>query len=429
MLHNLWKTMCSYPLVSGALASAVISAGVISVPLIKVSASLPPSYGEHILLAQMPNGGGMMGGGQQPGMMPPPNGNMQPGGYIQGGMMGGSGGGQQPGMMQGQQPYDQKENVKADMGQDIQQQKGINADDKQQKAMQAQQDERQKNMEKQQLENMKRGMKQASLQMTQMKNYFNKQAKKGVKIPEDCVQALAAVQQFIDKIKNASSMDEMSDVDMDSISDQFNAINECRQKVDALARMSGTLKQMDRQIKNTEQQWNKAKKSAPKEASSAIADGDALLQSVKDARRKISDLLATVEVDEIQSIMQDDIYGKFDDLGDVIQRINSVKNSKRFFTDFNRRLKDSSRTISNLKRTGQDMSEAEQILSDMKDQYAALKNMSIGSEDFMDAVQNLMQRGQELSDALGGNQNSPIPQQNQKEPSNDQGLMIQMPQF
>ncbi|HEU0050505.1 MAG TPA: hypothetical protein VFQ60_00420 [Patescibacteria group bacterium] len=287
-------------------------------------------------------------------------------------------------------------------------------------------EEEQRKMDAQNLARMQKGMKQAEKQLNQMKTYFTKQAKKGIAIPDDCTQAMNEVQQIIDSIKNAQSFEDANNVDPQSMGDNFQTINDCRQRVDMLSRIPQMLKQVDRSIKNIQTQWARAKKGAPEEANSTIAEGDALIQGIKDARANVDQMLKDGNIDDLDSTIQDDIFNKFDDFGGIIQRVSAVKNSKKFFSDFTRQLKQADQTIAKLKKSGKDTSEAEQILSEMKQAFANLKGMDVGSDDFMSTMEDLMQHGMDFGDALGIDQNPNVDQLMGQGPS---GPSLQMPQF
>jgi len=298
--------------------------------------------------------------------------------------------------------------------------------DEQQKAQDEKQQAQQEKMDKQNLARMKTGMKQAQTQVTQMKKFFVKQAGKGIATPAECTQALTEVQAIIDTVKNATTMDEANEVDMQDMGDNFSTLNECRQTIETLSRIPAMFKQVDKQIKTMESQWNRTKKGAPEEASGAIADGDGVLKAIKEARVKATDLFKQGNAEDVEATIQDEVFGRFEDLGSAMQRVDAVKNSKRFFADYTRRVKDAEKTIAKLKKKGEDVSTAQTILADMKRRYELIKGMDVGSDEFMDAVEELMQRQQDLTDEIGGT----TPQVDQYMSSGTvNGPNLQMPKF
>lgn len=269
----------------------------------------------------------------------------------------------------------------------------------------------QEKMDKQNLANMQKNMKQASKQFATMKTYLAKQAKKGIVIPSECTQALADGQNVIDTVKNATTMDALGDIQPSDLNDSFNTLNDCRQTVDRLSRIPSEFKQIDRQTKSMEAQWNLSKKNAPAEASSAIADGDTILQGIKDARAKAGEEFKAGNPDDAEAALQDGVYGAMQDLGSTMQRVMAVKNSKRFFTDFAARLKTADKKIASLTKAKQDTSEATRLLGDMKDQFVAIKTMDVGSDEFMSAVEAVMQVSQAFDEATGGDSSGQSQQQ------------------
>ena len=134
------------------------------------------------------------------------------------------------------------------------------AQQKQQEEQQKRQEEQQKRQEEQGLKMMKKGILQAARGVTQMKSYFSRIAKKGVVIPTECTEALNKIQTTIDTIKNATTFEEAQEAEPESMRDDFETLNECRQKVEMLAQIPSILKRVDREIKNMERSWLRAKK-------------------------------------------------------------------------------------------------------------------------------------------------------------------------
>ena len=164
------------------------------------------------------------------------------------------------------------------------------------------------------------------------------------------------------------------------------------------------LKRFDNQIRQTERQWNRLKKGAPESAQDAVALGDKILADIKTARASLNEKIKTGEVEDFESVLEDEIIGRFDDLNAAMQQIDAAKNAKRFVAQFAQRLKEEQRMIAKLKKLGKDTSELEDLLARSKALYERIKGMKSGSDEFEDAVGELADLGQEFAEATGGNE-------------------------
>ena len=404
-------------------------------------------------------GGGDMGGGQgfRTGNSQPFPGGMNGGqnGNDQFGGMGGDKGSQNQGMNNGAQngsdrfgqkpmpPAQQmpqgKQMQSAPSGQNNQQQmqgndnqqQQMNAEQQQadqkkqqdeQDARQAEQEKRQeaeqKKQEERQLQMMKKGMEQAARGITQMKKYFDKLVAKGVTLPSDCSDALAKIQETIDTVKNATTFEEAQNADTDSMRDQFDTLNQCRQKVEMLAQLPRIFKQIDKEIKNIEREWTRAKRGTGSELQEVASEGDGIPQAIKDTRAKVVELAKNGDFEDIQSAIEDDVRGKFDDLRSVIDRMSAARNAKKFVAESTRRLRDAERTITVLKKQGDDTSELEALLAEAKQLATEIKGLKPGSNEFNDAVSKLADLGQQFAQSAGGQHQNDLFQNSGGNPNN-----------
>lgn len=267
---------------------------------------------------------------------------------------------------------------------------------------QAKEEARQKEMEAKQLAQMKRGMKRAAAELAKMKRQFDKYASKGLTISADCSDALAKAQGVVDAVMNAESFEAVQDIEMQDLGDSFDTVNECRQNLDRLSRLPQMLKRVDSQIKQMERNWTRAKKGAPEGAADAIAEGDKVMADIQAARLKLEEQIKSGEIDDFEATLEDEIFGRFDDLGAAMQQIEAAKNAKRFVAQFTRNIKDAEHMIAKLKKMGKDTSKLEELLSRAKALYAQIKGFKAGSDEWLQAVEDLANLGQDFAEATGG---------------------------
>ena len=129
-------------------------------------------------------------------------------------------------------------------------------------------------------------------------------------VPASCSEALAEAKSVIAAVQAAETMEAMQDADAESLNDHFETLNECKQRLDQLARLPQMLKRFDNQIRQTERQWNRLKKGAPESAQDAVALGDKILADIKTARASLNEKIKTGEVEDFESVLEDEIIGK-----------------------------------------------------------------------------------------------------------------------
>lgn len=454
MFHSLWKAALARPVMSSMVGLAIGTASSLTVasiqpqptrsswinPGTRIAQTAPepgsPSGGagfsgqppQRDRLQPPPGGGGEGGGGfRQPppeGMREPEGGfrpNAGPGGFGGPGRLNGERGPEtnQQGGPQGEFHQGQEGGTLDNRGNDNErrmnefdqsknqeeQERRMAEEEARQEAQQKRQEAMQKQQEERSLQMMKKGMAQAARGVAQMKKYFDKTAAKGVAVPAECAEALTKIQTTVDAIKNAANFEDAQDADPESMRDNFETLNECRQKVEMLAQIPNILKRVDKEIKNMERNWTRTKKNAPADAQDAVSDGDTILQSIKDARKKIADLAKSGDIEELKGLLEDEIYGRFDDLGGVMQRVEAARNAKRFVAEFTRRIREAERMVIRLKKHGDDTAQLEELVLQAKQLYAQIKGMKVGSDEWEDAVEQLAELGEEFAKATGGDVN------------------------
>lgn len=374
--------------------------------------SVPPPPPPPTTFAPPPPPGGTSGEKfgpppTQPGMMPPPGDqnyqnqppymgppNMGPGGQPP---MGGEKFGPPPQGQPGSEGYQGQPGMS---GPPQGMQQGPSQEDMEK--MQAEQEAKRAEMEKKQLAQMKKGMLRAASELKRMKTFFDKFTAKGIAVPADCSDALTKAQAAFDAIQAAETMEAAQDAGIEEVGDHFQTLQECRQKLEMLSRIPGMLKKIDREIARVERDWNRTKKNAPEAAAEAVTDGDAALASIKDTRVKVDVLVKEGNVEDMQELVEDGIFGKFDDIRAAMERIQAAKNAKRFIAEYQRRTRDAERTVARLKKLGEDTSKLEGIIAAIKQKYEEVKGLKTGSEEWLDAVMELAEIGQDFAEAAGG---------------------------
>ena len=269
---------------------------------------------------------------------------------------------------------------------------------------QAAQEARQKEQEKRMLEQMKKGMKQAVRGLQNMKKMFDKWSAKGISLPTTCPETLTKAQSLVETVLKAESMEAIEDVSPEDLRDYMETLHECEQKGELLSRVPQVLKRVDREIKNVEKMWARAKKAAPDTATEVVSEGDRTLEAIKQARVKLGETIKVGEIEDLEDIIEDEIFGRFDDIRSDIQHLEAIRNAKKYLSEYTRQMKMARDYINKLKKASEDTSKLEEILLRAEQKYKEIKALKPGTEEFQDAVNELAELGQEFAEETGSDE-------------------------
>ena len=267
-----------------------------------------------------------------------------------------------------------------------------------QEERQKQEEDRRKKEEQRMLEQMKRGMQQSVKGLASMKKQFDKWESKSVKLPSECHEAYTQAKTLVDAILKAESFEQIEELSPEDMREYIDTMQDCRQTGERLARLPQMLKRIDSEIKNLEKAWTRAKKNVPDDAQDAVSDGNAALQAIKQARTKLNEAIKSGEIDDIEEVLEDEIYGKFDDVRSQIQRLGAASNAKKFVAEYTRQMKTARTYVERLRKRGKDVKELEDILARAEQKYQGIKALKLGGEEYYEAVQELAEIGQEFAE-------------------------------
>lgn len=225
---------------------------------------------------------------QSPNMMPPPpTGDMNQQYPMQGTQ-------QYPMPLSGDQQYNQ-----------YQGQQGQYQGDQSRQGMQGGQDNTK------QLAEMKRNMKQMGRMVKQFETMIASVEKKGTAVPEEVKQNLAKLKSILDAVQNATSMEELQDVDMSEIQGLTESLEDFRRNVvEAQQRMDG----MKRGIRGMEQGLKMFERQVAALTKKGVAVPTDILEHIAKLKSIVEKVKAAKSFDEIQEDMESmqDLMETFD---------------------------------------------------------------------------------------------------------------------
>lgn len=261
------------------------------------------------------------------------------------------------------------------------------------------QTDKQKSDETHALASLKKTVKNQGKDVSNTKKIFDANAKKGIGVTSECSDTLDIAQQIVSKSTTASSTGE---IDNTSLNNSLITLKTCRDEANLLSSFSERLKKTDQQVATLSKQWLNSKKNAPRDATDAIADGDAALASMKDARATALLAIQNAEISKAKLIIEDQILGKFDDVRVIMHRIDAMRNSKTYVKTIVSRLKEDNQTIIRLQSLGKDTSQAQGIVTTLQDKQKEIQSLTPGTAAYTNAVNDFANTNQKFAEAIGG---------------------------
>jgi len=260
-------------------------------------------------------------------------------------------------------------------------------------------EEKMKQQQEQQLKDMKRGATQMERRVKQFETVLAKEVKKGTAIPEGVNEKLVQAKAMIDKLKNATTVEEIQDFDMSEFNDIMDSLEEIRQNVfEAAQRLAQIKKDMDRGptkgLKEFEKQLAKLKKqkiTIPAEITDGIAKIKEILSVIKNAKT----------LDEVESAGLEDLSDLFDSMDQYRQQLEymsrwpqTLKQVDKQMTNLNKSLKRMKTIVASLAKKEIDLQsnytafeEAVAKMKTVRDEAVAKVQAGVW-EDALDMLEN-----------------------------------------
>lgn len=259
-------------------------------------------------------------------------------------------------------------------------------------------EEQRAEMEAKALEQMKKGLKKGAKQFLKVKKQFDAFAKKGVVIPAECTDALTTAQTAMDAAQAATTFEELEASGLDDLQTSFETINECFPKLQMLSQGGKELKRAQTMIKKLTTLCKTKSRNAPESAAEDVAACTAAVSAIQDAVTKAGEALKIGNVEDFEAALEE-AYAGVDQVNAIAQAIDIAKNAKRVFAQFKLSINDAQKRITKLKKIGVDTTEAELVLTQIKEEFALAKTLK--GQEFIDAMESLGDLFQELAEKTG----------------------------
>lgn len=244
-------------------------------------------------------------------------------------------------------------------------------------------EEERRNLE--QMDNILREMKRIESSIKTFEKQIQKLTKQKLAVPPTVTESLEKVKLAIADIK-AGKMDNAQD-----IFELVQNLDENRNEMEMLARWPQTMKEVDRQVKNLENQLKQAKKTTDRlikkgiDISEIYTQFESAVLKIKQVRDEAKTKIQESAEDAFD-LVQNDFFGQMDDVMENQRIIMTMGNFGQFQTDFNRETNNAAQQIKSLKRQKIDTAELENLLAQIKEQGAMIKVLFKAKPLDVDAV-------------------------------------------
>ncbi|MEK7131406.1 MAG: hypothetical protein AAB797_01560 [Patescibacteria group bacterium] len=231
-----------------------------------------------------------------------------------------------------------------------------------------------------QLAQMKRGMQQMARMVKQFDTMIANAEKKGTAVPEEVKQNLAKLKSILDSVNNATSMEELQDVDMGAMQDLMQSLEDFRRDVvEAQQRMDGMkrgMKGMETGLKMFERQVAALTKkgiAVPADILEHIAKLKSIVDKVKNAK----------SFDEIQEDMESmqDLMETFDQDRQQLEMLarwpQTLKQIDRQLVQLTSALKRSKAIVDRLAKKGLDIQELYTSFTDAVNKLKSVRDDAV----------------------------------------------------
>ncbi len=209
-----------------------------------------------------------------------------------------------------------------------------------------------------QLEQMKRGMKQMARQVKQFEQMIASAEKKGTAIPEEIKQKLEKLKSIVDSVSNATSMEELQDVDMSEMQDLMQSLEDFRRDTIEKAQQIEGIK---RAVKGMEQGLKFFERQVAALAKKGIAVPADILEHIAKLKSVIEKVKVATSFEDIQEDMESmqDLMETFDQDRQQLEMLarwpQTLKQIDRQLSQLTRELSKSKSIVDRLAKKGIDI--------------------------------------------------------------------------
>lgn len=254
------------------------------------------------------------------------------------------------------------------------------------------------------LADMQRGSKEMERQLSRFENRIQNLKNKGAVIPADVQTAIDQVKAFIEKIKSATTPDEIQALMGDgNFGDLMQTINDGMQKAEMSTQFPRMLKEANRMLKQQQSMLKRAQARAKNlkiNVDSVLNNWQKLVDAVGQAVSDAEHAFQNDNPEDAINTLKDKVFDAFQDIGAQQRVFEMVSNSQQMLKQADREFARIDRQIARLKKQGEDTSQLEDTLSQARAKIADIKQLLAQPDIDSEALITAIQEAQGIKDDL-----------------------------
>lgn len=257
------------------------------------------------------------------------------------------------------------------------------------------------------LAQLKSGTKQFARFLQILDSRVKQTEKQGVAVPQSITDTIASAHTIMDRINAAQSYDELSDI-VDQIPELGQTLNDVLPQLDQLVKVPRALKLIAGQINLAKQAIKQAQTVADRYKLDVADQIDSMNTMLTDVTTATDNIKSGQYDGDISSYIQDNIINNVNDIRRIGGAIRAVAGVQGYVKQITNEAKRYTRTIANLQKNGEDVTDATAALDDLTTKLQDLKTLASkkitadNAGDVIDAIQAVSDAEQVLVDAAGG---------------------------
>lgn len=265
-------------------------------------------------------------------------------------------------------------------------------------------------MDTQRLNGMKKEMANLEKNLTNFQKQIDKLSKQGISAPSEVTENLNQIKTIVTAVKGAQTFEDAQNAGLENMGEMMSNLNDSRQQLEMLSRWSPTSKQIDRDLKNFEKMVKKDKSLVDKLAKQGVDLSDTFqklsdsLAQLKSTRDQAAEKIKSGDAEGAYDLLESDFFDKTDDLREQQSVFDTLSNLGRFTSNFKREMITAKKMVASLKKQGQDTTELNSQLEEINQKgtelSSALKAKPIDIEAVSNQLEDLSNLRQDFQNAI-----------------------------
>lgn len=231
-------------------------------------------------------------------------------------------------------------------------------------------------VEERALRQLKQGMRLFERHIATLETKAAQIKKFGIIVDASLIETIAHAKAMAQKVKQAESYNDIRDI-AEQIPDAGQALNDVLPRLEELLRLPGVLRLANRRIADGEKAFKEASASAKRLKLEVDDKLDAMRTFIAEANSTVVNVRTGVIVEGLLDTFKDQVFEKMDELVDLAENIRAVASVRQVVNRFTTDIKRYETRVRALKVNDENKQNAVNLLDQLKERLAGLKELSI----------------------------------------------------